>query len=293
VATYPSGISAGTVADIASGALANYVPSIWSNKVLDFIEKELVCWNCIDDSYSAEFKGNKGDTLNINPLLEVTAAAVNTAAAPSVYDTDQGACTQLIINQWWEAVTGVSDWQARLGTPDYETKVIPVLAYAIAKKIDATVADQFNAFTQYVGTEGIAVDYDTLLAAKAYLDIADAPESDRFLIIDPETLQDLMGDDRFTSTNYNAGGAVAKGFVGQNRVLNCTVLVTSNLEAINTNYHGCTMMHRSAIAGAMIQDVSPKTWREESRHTTFHRAEAIWGLVEQRDTMGVWIRSRS
>jgi hypothetical protein len=102
-----------------------------------------------------------------------------------------------------------------------------------------------------------------------------------------------MADDRFTSTLYNAGGAVAKGFVGQNKVLGCTVLMTSNLTAINTSYHAAAMFQREAIAGAMIKDVAYATWRKEERHTTFHRAEALWGCVEVRDTYGVWIRTRS
>jgi hypothetical protein len=285
-------MAAGTVTDIASAALANYVPVLTSNKVLDFVEKNLVAWKCIDTSWGEEFNGNKGDTLTINPLLEISAAAVNTAAAPTVYDTDQGAPTQLIVNQWYEAVFGVNDFQKMVGV-DYEQKAIPKLGYAIAKVIDASVTGLFNAFSQSVGTEGIAVDYDTLLDAKAYLDAADAPEDDRFLFIDPETLTDLMKDDRFTSSLYNAGGAVAKGFIGQSKVLNATVMMTGNLEAINTNYHGAAFFQREAIAGVMKKDVSYTTWREESRYTTFHRAMAIWGLVEVRDTFGVWIKTRS
>jgi hypothetical protein len=286
-------IGGGTVADTASGNLANYMPIITSKKVLDFMEANLVAWKCIDTSWEEEFKSNRGDTLTINPLLEVTAAAVNTSASPTAYDTDQGAPTSLIINLWYESVVGVTDFQSLLGQPDYEKRIIPKLGYAIAKQIDTSVTGLFNAFAQYVGTEGTAVTYDTLLTAKAYLDGAEAPEDNRFLIIDPETLTDLMQDDMFTSSLYNGGGAVAKGFIGQSKTLGCTVYMTNNLEAINTNYHGATMMHREAIAGAMKKDVAYKSWREEQLHTTFHRAEAIWGLVEVRDTFGVWIKTRS
>lgn len=291
--TFPSGIGAGKITDMTSGSLQNYMPEIWSKKVLDFVEKNLVCWKCIDTSWESEFQSNKGDTLKINPLLEVAATEVNTAAVPTSYDTDQGAPTSLIINYWWEAVVGVNDAQNRLGQPDYEKRVIPKLGYAIAKKIDSAVNVLFSDFAQYAGVEGTAVDFDTLLTAKAYLDGADAPEDGRFLIIDPETLQDLMADDRFTTTLYNAGGAVQKGFVGQNKVLGCTVLMTNNLTAINTNYHAAAMLHREAIAGAMITDIGYVDWREEARHTTFHRATAMWGVVEVRDTFGCWIRTRS
>lgn len=289
---YPDAIGGGTLADMGSGNLANYMPSIWSKKTLDFVEKNLVCWPRIDTSYQAEFSG-AGDTLIINPLLEISASAVNTDAAPTVYDADQGSPISLIINQWYEAVVGVNDAQALLGSPDYETRVIPKLGYAIAKAIDTSVASLFNDFSQTAGVEGQKVTYDTLLEAKEKLDLADAPMDGRVLIIDPETLRDLMTDDVFISGLYNAGGAVAKGFIGQARTLGCEVFVTNNLEAINTNYHAATMMHREAIGGVMRQNIVNKTWREESRHTTFHRATAMWGLVEVRDTFGVWIKTRS
>jgi hypothetical protein len=286
-------IGSGTIADIAAGNLANFMPVLTSKKVLDFVEKNLVAWKCIDTSWEEEFRKMKGDTLTINPLLEISAAAVNVNAAPTAYDTDQGAPTQLIINQWYEAVVGVNDFQSQMGQPDYEKRIIPKLGYAIAKQIDTSVTGLFNAFSQAVGTEGAAVTYDTLLSAKAYLDLADAPEDGRFLIIDPETLTDLMQDDMFTSSLYGGGGAVAKGFIGQSKTLGCTVYVTNNLEAINVNYHGAAMFHREAIGGAMPQPIRYKSWREEDRHTTYHRAEAWWGVVEMRDTFGVWVKTRS
>lgn len=289
---YPDAIGGGTLTDMASGNLQNYMPIVWAKKVLAATENELVCWKCIDTSWQSELS-NGGDTIVINPLLNITATAVNTDADPTGYDTDQGAPTNLIINYWYEAVVGVNDAQRLMGVPDYEKRVIPKLGYAIAKQIDTNVNALFSSFSQAVGAEGVPVTFDTLLEAKAYLDLADAPESDRFLIIDPETLTDLMKDDTFTSTLYGGGGAVQKGWVGQSKVLNCTVLMTNNLEVINTNYHGACMMHREALAGAMRQDMKLTTWREERRHTTFHRASSMYGVIEVRDTFGVWIRTRS
>lgn len=226
-------------------------------------------------------------------MLNISATAVNTDAAPTSYDTDQGAYTDLIINYWYEAVVGVNDAQSLMGVPDYEARVLPKLGYAIAKQVDTNVNALFNTFTNAVGTEGTAVTYDALLDAKAYLDLADAPDNDRVLIIDPETLTDLMKDDTFTSTLYNAGGAVAKGWVGQSKVLGCDVYMSTNLEAVNTSYHGAAMMQREAIAGAMRQDIKMASWREEPRHTTFHRATAMYGVVVVRNDHGVWVKTRS
>ena len=185
-------------------------------------------------------------------------------------------------------------FQKARGQPDYETKIIPKLSYAVAKAIDSYIAAKFNEFSQIVGAEGVKVTWEVLLAAKAYLDLADAPEDDRFLIIDPATLQDLMQEELFTSTLYGANDAVSKGWIGQQKVLNCKVFMTNNLEAINTNYHGAAMFQREALAAAVPDGgVRIETWEEKARHTTFHRASAWYGAVEVRDTLGVWIKTRA
>jgi len=296
--TYPNPLGGGTLADAASGYLANYMPIIWAKKTLDFVEKQLVLWKCIDTSWESELP-EKGDTIRINPLLEVSAQAVNTFKDPTDYNTDQGAYTDIIINMWYETTpVSVTDAQTLMGSPDYEKRIVPKLGYAIAKQIDTSVATVISNtdtphFTNGVGTEGAATTYDTLLGAKAYLDLADAPEDGRFLIIDPATLTDLMQDDRFTSTLYNAGGAVQKGWIGQARALNCTVLMTNNLTAVNTSYHGAAMFQREAIAGVMRQGLKYAIWREERRHATYHRATALWGLIIMRNTFGCHIHTRA
>ncbi len=289
---YPDAIGGGTLADMGSGNLANYMPVVWARKALAFVEKELVCFNLFNRDYEKDF-ANGGDTVRINPLLEITATAVNTDADPTVYDTDQGAYTDLIINYWYEAVVGVNDAQSLMGVPDYETQIIPKLSYAIAKQMDTSVNALFDDFSQSVGTEGQALSYENLLKAKAYLDQADAPMEGRVLIIDPESLEDLMALDIFISADYQAGGAVSKGFVGQLPTLGCKVYMTTNLTAVNTNYHPACMAHRDALAVAQRQSINLKSWRVEERHTTMHRATGMWGVVELRDTFGVWIKTRS
>lgn len=251
-----------------------------------------MCFNKFNRDYEPLLKGG-GDTVRINPLLEISATEVNTNADPTVYDTDQGSPTDLVINQWYEAVVGVNDFDQMQGVPDYEKAVLGPLAYAIAKQMDNDVNTLFGAFSQIAGVEGQAITYDTLLDAKQYLDLANAPMENRYLIIDPESLRDLMELDVFINADYGAESAVGKGFVGQLRTLGCQVFMTTNLDVVNTNYHAATMCHKDALAVAQVQGVQMKAWRAEERHTTFHRATGMWGRVEIRDTFGVFVKTRS
>jgi hypothetical protein len=40
-------LGGGTLADMASAELANYMPSTWAKKTLDFVMKELQAFKCI------------------------------------------------------------------------------------------------------------------------------------------------------------------------------------------------------------------------------------------------------
>jgi hypothetical protein len=289
---YPNPLGGGTLSDAASGYLANYMPQIWAKEVLSFVEKNLVCWPLFNNRYEKYLAGG-GDTVVINPLLEVSATAVNTFADPTTYNTDQGTPVNLIINQWYEAVVGVGDDARLMGVPDYEGSVIPALGYAISKAMDTYVNTLFASADTSVGTDAVKVDYTTLQQAKYYLDLYGAPMDGRVLIIDPGTLEDLMELDVFINADYGAGGAIQKGFVGQLRPLGCDVYMTTNLYALNTNYHNAVMAHRDFLTVAKRQAVKYTEWRAEERHTTFHRADAMYGAIELRGTWGVRIKTRA
>ncbi len=291
---YPTGISQGTLTDMATGTLANFMPVITAKECKAFMMKNLVCLPLFNRDFE-KYLISGGDTIQVNPLLEVGVEAVNTAAAPTPYNTDQGAYISLIINYWYESYpVGVNDFQDKRGVPDYMTAILPRLSYAVAKQIDTSVAALFSGVTNYVGTDGDAVTLEILLNAKEYLDKAEVPEDDRVLIIDPGTHKDLMLDEAFVNSLYGAKDAIGPGELGHNQVLGCNVYKTTNLAALNTSYHYAFMGHRDALLVALPDGgIKPATWREESRHTTFHRASAWWGCVEFRDDHGVYIKTRS
>jgi len=69
--------------------------------------------------------------------------------------------------------------------------------------------------------------------------------------------------------------------------------MTTNLEAINTNYHGAAYLHKEAIA--LVVQLQPKfeVARIPLRHGDAIIGLCVWGVKEMRDTFGVWIKTRS
>ena len=273
---------------LAQANIQNFIPELWSKEVKAAVENNLVVAKLVDRRYEAEL--GRGDRINVPNVANLTANAVNTQEDVTLNDAIQNEDV-IIINQWYEAAVGIQDMHLKQITPASLRALSAKAGYAIAAQVDSYMAGLFNSFSQSVGTEGQALTDNVILEAKEYLDLANAPFSDRVMIIDPESLSDLLKIDKFVRMDYVPGGAVANGQVG--KIYGCNVYITNNLETINTNYHGACMMHKEALALVMQQEPTTKTWHWDERSTQVIRCEAVWGALEMRDTFGVWIKTRS
>lgn len=268
--------------------VANYIPEIWSKELLVAVENNLVIANRVDRRFETGYI--YGDVIHVADLNNVSAAVVNTSNNITLYNSVQNK-TDITINNWYHAGVSEPDALRRMSQVDYLKAVVPKIGYALAKQIDTNLGTTFNDFAQTVGTPGAAVTDDVLIAAKEYLDLANAPFEDRSLIIDPETLGDLLKIDKFVRMDYVQGSAVTTGQVGN--IYGCPVFVTNNLEQINASCHGATMMHREALA--LIEAEAPKitAFRDWNRFSDGIVGTCLFGYEEMRDTFGVWIKTRS
>lgn len=274
---------------ITATNLANYIGTVLSKEVQMFAESNLVCGAVVDRSFEPDAR-NGGNVIQVPKLAEISTTAVNTAADMTLYDTLQNKAT-INLNLAYDIGVAVDDINQIQTNPKYFAKVRNALGYGLAKTIDTSVAALFNGFAQYVGTEGSAITEDVILAAYEYLNLADAPATDRVWIFDPESVTDLMKLDMFCKMDY-VGDAVWKtGFTGR-QILGSPVYISTNLEAINTNYHGACYMHKEALA-LVIQLQKMEVARLPLRHSDAIIGLVLYGADEMRDTFGVWIKTRS
>ena len=270
--------------------LANYIPTILSKDVQMYIEKALVFGGVVDRSYESEAKAG-GSTMDVAIFSELSATAVNTAADMSLYDTLQNKAT-ISFNRKYDTGVAVDDINKLQTNPKYYDKAKTAIGYPLAKQIDADVAGLINSFSQSVGTEGSALSEDTILAAYEYLNAADAPATDRVWVFDPESITDLMKIDMFVRADYVGDTVWKTGFVGR-QILGSPVYISSNLEALNTNYHGAGYFHKEALALVVQMPTQIETARIPLRHADAIIALSVWGMAVLRDTFGCWIKTRS
>ena len=276
-----------------SGAdTAGFVPEIWSNQIIDSAKKELVAWDATDHSWQTDLK--YGDTVNIGITNHVTATEVTVGSKASSLDIATGTKLQLVMDQWYEAPIDIDYMTLRQSHVDWGAQCRNEAEYAIRLKVDLSVTALFAALYSAAiqGADGSEVTDDLLIDCMEILDEADVPrDGNRFLIVDPSVIADMMKYDKFVSSLYVQQGAVENGTVAKNHpIYGCHVRVTNNLTAYSTGNYAA-MLHRKAIASA-LQIETPWMKEFEELHQRRYQHEALWGVLEVRDAFGVCFYTR-
>ena len=275
---------------MAAANLANYIPSIWAKEVLADVESKLVTGALVDRSFEAFAKAG-GNKIVVPHMANISANAVNTAADMTLYDAVQNV-TNIDIDKFYDIGVAVDDIVQLQTNPKYFALVKNKLAYGLAKQIDSDVNGLFNSFSQSVGTEGVALTETQFIEAYEYLNEADAPEEGRAWVLDPESITDLLGRDWFVKMDYVGDNVAKTGFTGR-QILGAPVYITTNLEVINTNYHGAAYFQKEAIALVLQMPEKWEVARLPLRHSDAIIGLVAYGVKEMRDTFGVWIKTRS
>jgi len=272
---------------------AGFIPEVWSNIFIDAAKKELVCFDAVDHSWEKDLA--YGDTVNIGVTNHVTATEVVVGTKASALNPISGAKIQLIMDQWYEAPIDIDTMSKRQTQIDPEALARDEGEYSIRVEIDSTVAALFSLLnnSSVQGSDGDEITDDLLIDIMELLDENDVPrDGNRFLILDPSGVADMMKYDKFVSNQYvSQAGAVENGTVMNGHpVYGCAVRVTNNLSSATTGNY-CVMLHRKAIAAAVQMELPWSEWYK-AEHQIRIQYEALWGVLETRDAYGIPFYSR-
>lgn len=269
--------------------LANYIPTLWSKEVQAAVEKNLVFGGLVDRRY--EKYASYGNKIVVPVLSNLSATAFN-AKTDINFSTTNESCVNIDLDQRYYVAYGVDDYTEVQDMIGYLDAAKEKAGYAAAKQIDDTLAARVNSFSQAVGTEGATLTSDQLISAVEYLNLADAPESQRAWIFDPESIGDLYKIDYFVRMDYTDTGIHKTGFQGR-QIFGAPVYMTTNLEEVNSTYHAATYLHKDALA--LVMQMTPKAFMKYHlpRLSDVVVVETLFGSQEMRDTFGVWIKTRS
>lgn len=200
-------------------SVTNFIPTIWSARLLEHLDKKHVYASLLNRDYEGEIK-NFGDTVKINQIGDVTIKDYVKSTdidAPEELSGDQ---LTLTIDQAKYFNFGIDDVDAAQVNPKLMDKAMMRAAYGMND-----VTDRFAANLLYVGVDSANVlgsdttpivptakdAYDALVDLSTLLTEANVPMAGRWVVIPAWYHGLLLKDDRFTGNGTDYNKAILEG----------------------------------------------------------------------------------
>lgn len=275
----------------SSTTLDTLIPEVWSSRMNDFFREKLVASNFFTD-LSSEL-ANGGDVLHIPSLTQMSANVKGngsqiTLNAPTETKID------LTVNTWKEVSFLIEDREAQIVLNSYylQERYMKNAAYTAANVLEQAIIDLAAGFSQITGASNTTVADSDVRGAIKYLDIALVPQEDRAFFFHPKAIwADLMALDRFTLlVNTKGADPVMKGHIGYLYgipvISHANIGVTTGAGLRNFLAHKDAIVHAHTVLRTQVNYIPEYLG-------TLVTADILYGVVENRDTAGVWIKCSS
>lgn len=269
---------------------ANFIPELWVPDLIRATESALVMAPTVRD-YSALARQQGGDTLHIPHISNMSANTIAASAEVTLQATTETK-TDLAIGTHKEASYVINDFARVQSAYDLRSEYAAKAGYAVAKALDTSLLGLYSGISNEV-TGGATVDFANVLAAKAYLDAADVPEDDRWLVLNTDAYNDLLVETKLISSDY-AQYSMAPVQSGRNvpmiagfNVLKSTNVATATVSGA-TQYK-CLAYHRDAFM--MAVQIGPRIQANyiPERLGTLVTADILYGVAVRRASHAVVI----
>lgn len=265
-------------------------PEIWAPKVNEYAKANLVMADFFTDMSDVLSTG--ADTIHIPNLTELTASVKSNATAVTLVSPTETK-VDLTVDTWYECSFVIEKREAKQVASSYmlQERYAQAAAYAIAKQIDTAIGTLFAGFSQVIGSSTYTIVDSTIRTAINYLDTANAPKGDRAFFFTPAAFwTHLQAIDKF-SLAINTAGADPILKRPDAYLYGEPVYMTTNLYAASGSRNHA-YAHKDAIVWATFGiDVDTNYIPEYLGYLT--TADAVYGVVENRDLYGVCIKTPS
>jgi hypothetical protein len=268
--------------------LASVVGLLWADKMNNFYRDELKAGAFFTD-LSAEFQAG-AKSVYIPNVTEMTAHTKTNATVVTINNPTDTKNT-LTVDTWYECSFAIEDKEMEqvLKQYSYMETLMKNAAFTVAAAYEDAILALFTGFSQTVGTSAAALADSNIRRAIQYLDEAKAPQDGRAFFLTPKQVwSDLMAIDRFTLlVNTKGADPVTKGHIGY--LYGIPVIMSERIGATTGSANSC-LAHKDAIVHAST------IMRTQSNYvpqylSTLVTADVVYGVVENRDTSGVWIKT--
>ena len=290
---------------------ANFIPELWSDEVIAAYKQNLVLGNVVT---KINHSGKKGDTIHI-PTPTRGSANSKAANTQVTLQGDTHAVTDLSINKHYEYSVVIEDIVEVQALQSLRRFYTDDAGYALANQIDDDLFAQAESLqggtvggsgtslwetavigsdgtTAYVGGTSNSADITDagIRGMILKLDNADVPMDNRYIVLPPIAMNDMLGINRFTEQQYiGDGSAIKTGKIGS--IYGMDVFITSNCPTVTSTNSVVSrvglMFHKDALALVEQMGVRSQTQYKQEYLGDLFTADTIYGVGELRDNAGV------
>lgn len=258
-------------------SLTNFIPTIWSARLLAGLDKALVYGNLVDRSYEGEVRF--GNTLKLNRPDNIT---VGDYSGTVTYQSPTSTQRTLTINQQKYFAFKVDDISRVQANVDLVDAYSQRAAYALADAVDQYIASLYTAAGAGTATLDITAAtpkvYEACVELGRLLDEQNVPRQGRWVVVSPKVYAALLKDTNFVRATETGQQMLLTGAVGQ--VAGFSVFVSNNVPVVTgaTTKHKCLAGINTAIVFAgNVQEV--ESIRLQNEFATGVRGLYVFGAV--------------
>lgn len=274
-------------------AITNFVPDLWTAKILVALRKKAVAGSLVNREYEGEIK-RMGDSVKITSINDVTIGSY-TAHNDITWEDIDDATRSLVIDQakyFAFELDDVERAQAVNGGA-VMNQAIDNATYQLRDTADAFLFAAMNTATQgtandlgTVAIHTIAKNlYDSFVDLAVTLDVDNVPEEGRFAVVSPALHGRLLKLDEFVTPGDQAGpSARTNGYIGS--VAGLDLYKSNNLPAVTdvAATGGLAIAGHSMATTFAEQIVSVEGVRRENRFADGVKGLHVYGAKVTRPT---------
>ena len=263
-------------------AIQNFIPTIWSARLLEHLDKRHVYLNLLNRDYEGEIR-NFGDTVKINQLGDVSVKDYTGADidAPEDLDSEQQTLTIDQAKYFNFAIDDVDNAQTN---PKLMDKAMERAAYAMNDVVDAFAANLLAVNVHadnMIGTDSDPIvptaqnAYDYLVDLGVKLTEANVPMAGRWVVVPAFYHGLLLKDDRFVGNGTDFNKAILEGGeVGAGAGF--TIYVSNNVP--NTSGAKYKIIAGTEAAGSFAEQIlKTEAYRPEKRFSDAVKGLHVYG----------------
>jgi len=274
-------------------ATTNFVPDIWTAKILVALRKKAVAGGLVNRDYEGEIR-RAGDSVKITSINDVTIGDYTAHSDITFEDIDDATRSLLIDQQKYFAfeLDDVERAQTVNGGA-VMNQALDNATYQLRDTSDAFLLAAMNTAIQGTGNDlgTVAIHttaqnlYDAFVDLSVTLDVDNVPEEGRFAVVSPSLHGRLLKLSTFISSGDNAGPlAKLNGYIGS--IAGLSLFKSNNLPAVTdaAATGGLAIAGHSMATTFAEQIVSVEAVRLEKRFADGLKGLHVYGAKVTRPT---------